>query len=70
MPDSVDAIARALITAHGAGALMFAVRALRGVRALAMEDKTTEWERVIAAIRATQKAVESSEVTSGLRLSC
>lgn len=36
---------------------MFAEQARREVRALAMEDKVEEWERVIAAIKAMQKAV-------------
>ena len=56
MPDVADSLARALIATHGAGAVMFAEEARRNVRALAMEDRVAEWERVIAAIRAMQKS--------------
>ena len=52
MPDSIDAIARALITADGTGTSIFAEQALRGARALAMDDKVAEWERVIEIGRA------------------
>jgi hypothetical protein len=56
MPDVANSLARALITIHGDGATRFAEEALRNVRALAMEDRVVEWERVIAAIKAMQKA--------------
>ncbi len=56
MPDVANSLARALIATHGGGAIRFAEEALRNVRALAMEDRVAEWERVIATITAMQKA--------------
>lgn len=55
MSDAAGSLARALIATHGDGAVLFAQEAMRNVRALAMEDRVTEWERVIALITDFQK---------------
>jgi hypothetical protein len=56
MTDETQHLARALIAAHGTGALAVAEQALANVRTLNMRDKIAEWEKVIAAIKEMQAA--------------
>lgn len=55
VPDIINSLAGALIATHGDGAVAFAEEAMGNVRALGMEDRVEEWERVIAAINAMRE---------------
>jgi hypothetical protein len=54
MVDTINHLARALITIHGADALKVAERAAENVRQLGMVKVLDEWNLVIAAIKKIQ----------------
>ncbi len=54
MTDLTEHLARALIEAHGKAAIDFAEQALTNVRNRGLTERISEWERVIAAIKAIQ----------------
>lgn len=56
MPNGPKPLAHTMIAIHGVDAIRFAEEALLYVRAAGVEDRMAEWEAVIAAIKAIQKA--------------